>query len=223
VVACSAENNVPVVGKAQVAYGRAQTWLRLERWEHGPTGRTTNVFQAMFCQHCGIAPCEPVCPVYAAYHTKEGLNAQIYNRCVGTRYCGNNCPYHVRRFNWFNYNWTPPLEVQLNPDVTVRQLGVMEKCTMCLQRIEKAKNTAREQGRAMKDGDMQTACQETCPAQAITFGNLKDGAARVSKLSASPRSYHVLRELATRPAVTYLAKVVRGEVAGHEEGKEHKA
>ncbi|HEY4911783.1 MAG TPA: 4Fe-4S dicluster domain-containing protein, partial [Methylomirabilota bacterium] len=223
VVACSAENNVPVVGKAQVAYGRAQQWIRLERWEHGPKGKTTSVFQPMFCQHCEIAPCEPVCPVYAAYHTKEGLNAQVYNRCVGTRYCGNNCPYHVRRFNWFNYSWASPLEIQLNPDVTVRQLGVMEKCTMCLQRIEKGKNEAREAGRAIKDGDIQTACQQTCPTQAITFGNLKDGGARVSKLSASPRSYHVLRALGTRPAVTYLAKVVRGTVPGHGEGKEHKA
>ena len=223
VVACSAENNVPVVGKAQVAYGRAQQWIRLERWEHGPKGKATNVFQPMFCQHCEIAPCEPVCPVYAAYHTREGLNGQVYNRCVGTRYCGNNCPYHVRRFNWFNYSWTAPLDIQLNPDVTVRQLGIMEKCTMCLQRIEKGKNEARDAGRAVKDGDVQTACQQTCPTQAITFGNLKDGGARVSKLSASPRSYHVLRELGTRPAVTYLAKVVRGSVPGHGEGKEHKA
>jgi molybdopterin-containing oxidoreductase family iron-sulfur binding subunit len=223
VAACSAENNVPVVGKAQVSYGRAQQWIRLERWEHGPKGKTKNVFQPMFCQHCEVAPCEPVCPVYAAYHTKEGLNAQIYNRCVGTRYCGNNCPYHVRRFNWFNYSWTTPLDIQLNPDVTVRQLGVMEKCTMCVQRIEKAKNDAREAARTLKDGDIQTACQQTCPAQAITFGNLKDGASRVSKLSASPRSYHVLRELGTRPAVTYLARVARGEVAGHGEEKEHKA
>ena len=183
VVACSAENNVPVVGKAQVAYGRAQQWIRLERWEHGPKGKTTNVFQPMFCQHCEIAPCEPVCPVYAAYHTKEGLNAQVYNRCVGTRYCGNNCPYHVRRFNWFNYSWTAPLDIQLNPDVTVRQLGVMEKCTMCLQRIEKGKNEARDAGRTVKDGDVQTACQQTCPTQAITFGNLKDGGgARVQAL-----------------------------------------
>ena len=223
VVACSAENNVPVVGKAQVAYGRAQQWIRLERWEHGPAGKTVNVFQPMFCQHCEVAPCEPVCPVYAAYHTKEGLNAQVYNRCVGTRYCGNNCPYHVRRFNWFNYTWTAPLDLQLNPDVTVRQLGVMEKCTMCLQRIEKGKNEARDAGRAVKDGDIRTACQQTCPTQAITFGNLKEASARVSKLSVSPRGYHVLRELGTRPAVTYLAKVVRGAVAGHGDAKEHKA
>ena len=222
VVACSAENNVPVVGKAQVAYGRAQQWIRLERWVKGE-GNKVNVFLPMFCQHCEIAPCEPVCPVYAAYHTKEGLNAQVYNRCVGTRYCGNNCPYHVRRFNWFNYTWTAPLDVQLNPDVTVRQLGVMEKCTMCLQRIEKGKDEARDAGRKVRDGDVQTACQQTCPTQAITFGDLKDGAARVSKLSANPRSYHVLHELGTRPAVTYLARVVRHETAGHEAPKGHKA
>jgi len=211
-----------VVGKAQVAYGRAQQWIRLERWEKGQGGKT-NVFLPMFCQHCAVAPCEPVCPVYAAYHTKEGLNAQVYNRCVGTRYCGNNCPYHVRRFNWFNYTWTAPLDQQLNPDVTVRQLGVMEKCTMCIQRIEKGKNDAREAGRAVKDGDIQTACQQTCPTQAISFGNLKEGAARVTKLSVSPRSYHVLQTLGTRPAVTYLAKVVRGETGAHEAEKGHKA
>jgi molybdopterin-containing oxidoreductase family iron-sulfur binding subunit len=222
VVACSAENNVPVVGKPQVAYGRAQQWIRIERWEKGDGGKV-NVFLPMFCQHCEVAPCEPVCPVYAAYHTKEGLNAQIYNRCVGTRYCGNNCPYHVRRFNWFNYTWTTPLDVQLNPDVTVRQLGVMEKCTMCVQRIEKGKDEAREAGRKVRDGDVQTACQQTCPTQAITFGDLKDGAARVSRLSANPRSYHVLHELGTRPAVTYLARVVRQEISGHEAPKGHKA
>jgi molybdopterin-containing oxidoreductase family iron-sulfur binding subunit len=226
VVACSAENNVPVVGKAQVAYGRAQQWIRLERWEKGEGGKV-NVFLPMFCQHCEIAPCEPVCPVYAAYHTKEGLNAQVYNRCVGTRYCGNNCPYHVRRFNWFNYTWTAPLDLQLNPDVTVRQLGVMEKCTMCLQRIEKGKDEARDAGRKVRDGDVLTACQQTCPTQAITFGNLKEGGTRVSKLSVNSRSYHVLHELGTRPAVTYLARVVRQETAGagapHGAPKGHKA
>jgi molybdopterin-containing oxidoreductase family iron-sulfur binding subunit len=209
VVACTAENNVPVVGKEQVAYGRDQHWLRIERWQEGSAAHPENFFLPMFCQHCEVAPCEPVCPVYAAYHTREGLNAQIYNRCVGTRYCGNNCPYHVRRFNWFNYPWPAPLDVQLNPDVTVRQLGVMEKCTMCVQRITRAKDRARDENRPVKDGEVQTACQQTCPTQAITFGNLKDGEARVSKLSRSPRSYHVLEELGTRPAVTYLKKVVR--------------
>jgi molybdopterin-containing oxidoreductase family iron-sulfur binding subunit len=221
VVACVAENNVPVVGKEQVAYGRDQHWLRLERWQEGKHDDPENFFLPMFCQHCEIAPCEPVCPVYAAYHTREGLNAQIYNRCVGTRYCGNNCPYHVRRFNWFNYTWPSPLDVQLNPDVTVRQLGVMEKCTMCVQRTIAGKDRARDEGRPVKDGEIQTACQQTCPTQAITFGNLKDGGARVSKLSRSPRSYHVLEELGTRPAVTYLKKVVRHVETGPDKG--HKA
>jgi molybdopterin-containing oxidoreductase family iron-sulfur binding subunit len=214
VVACQSENNVPTVGKAQVAYGRVQHWLRVERWQEGTAAKPLNMFLPMFCQHCEVAPCEPVCPVYAAYHTREGLNGQVYNRCVGTRYCGNNCPYHVRKFNWFNYTWAAPLEQQLNPDVTVRQLGVMEKCTMCVQRIEAAKGAAREADRPVRDGDMQTACQQTCPTQAITFGNRKDGNALVSKLSLSTRGYHVLHELGTRPGVTYLKKVVRSEPAG---------
>jgi Fe-S-cluster-containing dehydrogenase component len=220
VVACVAENNIPVVGREQVAYGRSQHWMRVERWQEGSAAHPENIFLPMFCQHCEIAPCEPVCPVYAAYHTDEGLNAQVYNRCVGTRYCGNNCPYHVRRFNWFYYTWPAPLDVQLNPDVTVRQLGVMEKCTMCLQRIIKGKNDARDGGRPVRDGDILTACQQTCPTQAITFGDLKDGQSRVSKLSASPRGYHVLHELQTLPAVTYLRKVTRGL---HAPAKEHKA
>ncbi|MEK7837467.1 MAG: 4Fe-4S dicluster domain-containing protein, partial [candidate division NC10 bacterium] len=209
VVACVAENNVPVVGKEQVAYGRDQHWLRRERWEEGQASHPENIFLPMFCQHCGVAPCEPVCPVYAAYHTQEGLNAQIYNRCVGTRYCGNNCPYHVRRFNWFYYTFPAPLDLQLNPEVTVRQLGVMEKCTMCVQRIIHGKDAARDEGRPVRDGDIRTACQETCPTQAITFGDLKDDRAAVSRLSRSPRGYHVLEELGTQPAVTYLRKVVR--------------
>jgi molybdopterin-containing oxidoreductase family iron-sulfur binding subunit len=214
VVACTAENNVPVVGREQVAYGRAQQWIRLERWQEGKPAHPENVFLPMFCQHCEIAPCEPVCPVYAAYHTTEGLNGQVYNRCVGTRYCGNNCPYHVRRFNWFNYTFPAPLDLQLNPDVTVRQLGVMEKCTMCVQRIMAGKNHARDEKRPVRDGDIQTACQQTCPTQAIAFGDLKDDRALVSKLARSPRGYHVLEELGTRPGVTYLKKVVRAAAEG---------
>jgi molybdopterin-containing oxidoreductase family iron-sulfur binding subunit len=214
VVACQSENNVPVVGREQAAYGRIQHWLRLERWQEGTPAQPLNMFMPMFCQHCEVAPCEPVCPVYAAYHTREGLNGQVYNRCVGTRYCGNACPYHVRRFNWFNYTWPAPLEQQLNPDVTVREAGVMEKCTMCLQRIVAAKAHARDDGRAVQDGDMQTACQQTCPTRAITFGNLKDANAESAKLSLSPRGYHVLAEVGTQPSVTYLKKVVRVEPAG---------
>jgi molybdopterin-containing oxidoreductase family iron-sulfur binding subunit len=217
VIACKAENNVPVVGKEQVAYGRDMHWLRLERWQEGKPEHPENLFLPMFCQHCEIAPCEPVCPVFAAYHTEEGLNAQIYNRCVGTRYCNNNCPYKVRRFNWWDYSspasssyaFPDPLPLQLNPDVTVRQLGVMEKCTMCVQRIVAGKDAARDEKRPVRDGEVQTACQQTCPTQAIAFGNLKDPSSRVAKLSRSPRGYHVLGELGTRPAVTYLKKVTR--------------
>ncbi len=209
VVACQAENNVPVVGKPQAAYGRQLHWIRLERWAEGSAERPTNLFVPMLCQHCEIAPCEPVCPVFAAYRTEEGLNAQVYNRCVGTRYCGNNCPYHVRRFNWFQYEFPAPLDVQLNPDVTVRQLGVMEKCTMCIQRIMAGKDHARDEKRPVKDGDILTACQQTCPTQAIAFGNLKDDKSTVATLSHAPRAYHSLEELGTRPSVTYLKKVVR--------------
>ncbi len=217
VIACKAENNVPVVGKEQVAYGRDMHWLRIERWQEGPAAHPETRFLPMLCQHCGIAPCEPVCPVFASYHTNEGLNAQVYNRCVGTRYCNNNCPYHVRRFNWWDYGspssstyaFPDPLHLQLNPDVTVRQLGVMEKCTMCIQRIIAAKDHAREEGRLVRDGDTETACQQTCPTQAIVFGNLKDPSSRVAKLSRSSRGYHVLEELGTRPAITYLRKVTR--------------
>ena len=219
VVACQSENNVPVTGREQVAYGRKQQWLRVERWQEGSERKPLNMFLPMFCQHCDVAPCEPVCPVYAAYHTREGLNGQVYNRCVGTRYCGNACVYHVRYFNWFNYVWPEPLDLQLNPDVNVRQVGVMEKCTMCLQRIQAAKDRAREAGRQVKDGDMQTACQQTCPTRAITFGNLKDGSSEVSRLSRSPRSYHALEDIGTRPGVTYLKKVVRAaEPASRDKG-----
>jgi anaerobic selenocysteine-containing dehydrogenase/Fe-S-cluster-containing dehydrogenase component len=221
-VACQAENNVPVVGKAEAAYGRQVHWLRLERWAEGDRAQPHNMFLPMFCQHCEVAPCEPVCPVFAAYRTEEGLNGQVYNRCVGTRYCGNNCPYHVRRFNWWNYEIPAPLEIQLNPDVTVRQLGVMEKCTMCIQRIAAGKDHARDEHRGVRDGDIVTACQQTCPTQAITFGNLKDEGSTVSKLTHSPRAYHVLEELGTRPGVTYLRKVVRAShapAAGPEKGR----
>jgi Fe-S-cluster-containing dehydrogenase component len=208
-IACQAENNVAVVGKPQAAYGRQMHWLRIERWAEGTADHPRNIFLPMLCQHCEVAPCEPVCPVFAAYRTDEGLNGQVYNRCVGTRYCGNNCPYEVRRFNWFWWEWPAPLEVQLNPDVTVRQLGVMEKCTMCLQRIIAGKDRARGENRAVRDGDIVTACQQTCPTQAITFGDLKDGASRASKLARSPRGYHVFEELGTRSSITYLKKVTR--------------
>ena len=219
VTACYAENNVPTVGEELCGQGRIMSWLRVDRYfVDTDDGGFQTVQQPMMCQHCGDAPCEPVCPVYATYHTAEGLNAQVYNRCVGTRYCANNCPYKVRRFNWFEYDFPYPLNLQLNPDVTVRQKGVMEKCTACVQRVSRAKNQAKADGRHVADGEIQTACQQTCPAGAIVFGNLKDAESTVSRRSHGPRGYHVLEELYTKPAVTYLADVTHAPVAEADHG-----
>ncbi|MEW6512306.1 MAG: molybdopterin-dependent oxidoreductase, partial [Bacteroidota bacterium] len=215
VTACYAENNVPVVGMEEVAHGREMAWIRIDRYyadqqgeAHEPAKERAG-FIPVICQQCGSAPCETVCPVYAAYHTEEGLNGQVYNRCIGTRYCANNCPYKVRRFNWFNQEIPEPLNWQLNPDVTVRSPGVMEKCTFCVQRIVEAKNNARIDRRALADGEILTACQQACPARAITFGDLKDPASAVSRASEpdEPRPYHLLEKLNTRPAVAYLKKI----------------
>jgi anaerobic selenocysteine-containing dehydrogenase/Fe-S-cluster-containing dehydrogenase component len=220
VVACYAENNVPTVGPDMVMRGRDMAWIRIERYEEKvAAGRTDVRFLPMLCQQCTDAPCEPVCPVYATYHNPEGLNAQVYNRCVGTRYCSNNCPYKVRAFNWFDYSapekdtfaFPEPLNWQLNPDVTVRSKGVMEKCTFCVQRIIEGKGVARDENRALRDGEIQTACQQSCPSQAIVFGDLLDPASQVAKLSnAGPRRYWALEDLNTKPAVTYLKKFERG-------------
>ena len=199
IAACYAENNVPVVGRQEVARGRLMSWIRLERFFE-PGGQVE--WTLMLCQQCDNAPCEPVCPVYAAYHNQEGLNGQVYNRCVGTRYCSNNCPYKVRRFNWFEAEWLHPLDWQLNPDVTVRSKGVMEKCTFCIQRIVQAKDRARLEGRTLRDGDVVPACAQSCPTQAIVFGDARDTASRVARLRAGGRK--VLGELNTRPAVGYL-------------------
>jgi len=235
VAACYIENNVPVVGEEQVRSGRHMAWLRIERWigdgsleggEHpwnpvvpddgGPAPDVRHVPQ--LCQHCGAAPCEPVCPVIATYHSDEGLNGMIYNRCIGTRYCSNNCPYKVRRFNWYDFHvegWPEPMPLMLNPDVTVRGQGVMEKCTFCVQRVAAARQTAKDEGRPIADGEVTTACAQACPTEAIRFGNLRDPESAVVKKSADPvRSYHALHELNTRPAITYLAQVKRGPVEG---------
>jgi Fe-S-cluster-containing dehydrogenase component len=207
VVACYAENNVPVMGREAAVMGRQMAWIRIERYLGPERGKLRPDLMPMMCQQCTNAPCEPVCPVYATYHTPEGLNAQVYNRCVGTRYCSNNCPYKVRTFNWRDTKFVRPLDWQLNPDVTVRSKGVMEKCTFCVQRIRAAEHTAKREGRPVADGEITPACAQTCPAQAIVFGDLRDPASRAARLSEGPRGFGALEEINTRPAVTYLARV----------------
>jgi molybdopterin-containing oxidoreductase family iron-sulfur binding subunit len=216
VVACQAENNVAVVGRDEVRRGREMHWIRIDRYYGGDPERPDVVFQPMMCQHCDHAPCETVCPVLATVHSSDGLNQQIYNRCIGTRYCANNCPYKVRRFNWFNYAENTRFDFHmnselgrmvLNPDVAVRSRGVMEKCSLCVQRIQEGKLAAREEGRKVRDGDVQTACQQACPAGAIVFGDYYDEAGRLTALAHDPRHYRVLDELGVRPSVFYLTRL----------------
>jgi molybdopterin-containing oxidoreductase family iron-sulfur binding subunit len=231
-VACTAENNVPVVGKHEVYRHHEMTWLRIDRYFYGDYENPNVVYQPMMCQHCDNAPCENVCPVSATNHSSEGLNQMAYNRCIGTRYCANNCPYKVRRFNWLDYTTAdlfPANEViqtdnipfyadnltrmVLNPDVTVRVRGVMEKCSFCVQRIQEGKLTAKKEGRALMDGDVKSACQTACPTGAITFGdtNMKDGSATAA--FNNPLNYIVLEEVNTRSSVQYTAKVINKDEA----------
>ncbi len=211
IAACQVENNIPVVGRDQIERGREMHWIRIDRYYSGDPDNPDVVHQPMLCQHCENAPCETVCPVLATVHNEEGLNLQIYNRCVGTRYCSNNCPYKVRRFNWYESSFMAygehPLELALNPDVTVREKGVMEKCTFCVQRIRDAKGNAKRFGRLLQDGEMVTACQQSCPTGAIMFGDFNDPDSQVAVAMNNERGYRVLEELDTRSSIVYWSKL----------------
>jgi Fe-S-cluster-containing dehydrogenase component len=208
VVSCSAENNIPIVGEIEVQRRREMHWLRIDRYYGGDPETPEVLHQPMMCQHCENAPCETVCPVLATVHSSEGLNQQIYNRCVGTRYCANNCPTKARRFNWFDYDRGGDLaRMVLNPDVVVRSRGVMEKCSMCVQRIEEARALSHREGRPLAEGDLTTACQQSCPAQAITFGDANDPKSALARQRADGRSYSILEEINVKPQVTYMTRI----------------
>jgi len=206
VVACQAENNIPTVGEEAARRGRTMHWIRIERYYEGEFPNLRVKFQPVLCQQCDNAPCEPVCPTYASYHTAEGLNGQVYNRCIGTRYCANACPYTVRTFNFFNPVWDKPLDLQLNPDVSIRQVGMMEKCTFCVQRIKATEIQAEAEGRELTEGEPTPACVQSCAPKAITFGDLNDPESEVSRLARSRRGTKLLDELGTQPKITYLQR-----------------
>ena len=209
VIACQAENNIPLNEEDRFHEGRAIEWIRIERYWEGEYPDVKAKFLPVLCQHCENAPCEPVCPVYATYHNNQGMNVQVYNRCVGTRYCANNDPYQVRFFNFWEPQWPESLENQLNPDVTVRTRGLMEKCSFCVQRIRRTERDLKNDGRDLRDGELQPACAQTCPTDALVFGNMKDPESRVSQLAKSDRHYKLLETLGTEPNVVYLKKVER--------------
>jgi len=206
VIACHAENNLPVSDPESAAMGRTVHWIRVDRYYEGTFPDVREKHMPVLCQQCDDAPCEPVCPVYATYKNPEGLNVQVYNRCVGTRYCANNCPYQVRFFNFFAPEWPEPLALQLNPDVAIRMGGVMEKCTFCIQRVKRTKEAAKEESRPVDDGEIQPACAQSCPAEAMVFGDLNDPESKVSRLAGSGRSSRLLEELGTKPKVFYLQR-----------------
>jgi molybdopterin-containing oxidoreductase family iron-sulfur binding subunit len=207
VAACAAENNIPFVGEEEAGYGRSMQWIRIERYWEGEYPDLKARFMPILCQQCGRAPCEPVCPVFASAHSEaEHVNMQIYNRCIGTRYCGNNCPYIVRQFNWFDYaiEMPEPLNAAFSPDVTVRRRGVMEKCTFCIQRIRRGQEDAKAANRPLEDGEVMPACAQACPSDVFQFGLLTDPDSAVSLAAKSGRAYRLLEDLGTQPKVIYL-------------------
>tara|TARA_B100000676_G_scaffold272803_1_gene291023 strand:+ start:352 stop:1083 length:732 start_codon:yes stop_codon:yes gene_type:complete len=207
VVACQAENNIPFNTDALFNQKRASEWIRIERYWEGEFPNVKAKFMPVLCQHCNNAPCEPVCPVYAAYHNDQGMNVQVYNRCIGTRFCQNNCPYHARFFNWFDPYWPEEMKNQLNPDVTVRSRGIMEKCTFCVQRIRRAEIEAGKENRENVDGDVNPACVQSCPSGALMFGDSLDPDSQISKELDHARKHLLLDHLGTEPNVIYLKKV----------------